>query len=192
MRKRLFAAFSLMVAGSAVAATPVLVTRFHLGTPIERRAVLVVAAPGLDGAGLEVKLYADAVRDQLRRLGFGDDTAGALPPLTATVSFSREVREFEAAQRPVTIGIGGGGFGGGVGGGASAAFGIGKRQSRAIYVTQLSVRLADQASGSVIWEGRAQSERRASAAKTEEEPAKLADALFRGFPGESGRTIRVK
>lgn len=192
MKKRLFAAFLLMAAGGALAATPVQVTRFHLGTPIERRAVWVVAGPGVDGAGLETKLYADAVREQLRRLGFGDDIAGAAPPLSATVSFSRVIREVEPARRPITIGIGGGGFGGGVGGGASASFGVGKRQSRALYVTQLSVQLRDQASGTVIWEGRAQDESRASGSKPEDTPTKLAEALFRGFPGESGRTITVK
>ncbi|MFM9828537.1 MAG: DUF4136 domain-containing protein [Sphingomonas sp.] len=192
MKKRFFTAFLLMMADGAVAATPVQVTRFHLGMPIERRAVSVVAGPGVDAAGLETKRYADAVREQLQRLGFADDIAGAAPPLSATVSFSRVIREAEPAQRPITIGIGGGGFGGGVGGGASASFGVGKRQSRAIYVTQLSVQLRDQASGTVIWEGRAQSESRAGAAKTDDAPAKLAEALFRGFPGESGRTITVK
>ncbi|MEB3067445.1 hypothetical protein, partial [Parvimonas micra] len=87
------------------------------------------------------------------------------------------------------IGLGGGGFGGGVGGGGSVAFGVGKPRGREAYVTELSVQIKRAGGGGVIWEGRARSEddTRSPAAQPAATAQKLAAALLKGFPGESGR-----
>jgi hypothetical protein len=50
--------------------------------------------------------------------------------------------------------------------------------------SELAVRLQRRSDGTAIWEGRAQAPAMA--------PDRLARALFQGFPGESGRTIRVR
>ena len=75
----------------------------------------------------------------------------------------------------------------------SGGIGIGKHRHKELIASELSVRITDRATGSTIWEGRAQldgavGEKEASPAAT---ASRLAAALFKGFPGESGRTIKV-
>jgi len=61
-------------------------------------------------------------------------------------------------------------------------------------VTDLRVRIQRRSDATVAWEGHAESEARAgsSAASRAALVDALAAALFRDFPGESGRTIRVR
>jgi hypothetical protein len=54
---------------------------------------------------------------------------------------------------------------------------------------QLSVRIKRRSDGTVFWEGRAANP---SGGAAPAGGAMLASALFRDFPGESGRTIRVR
>lgn len=183
----------VLAAGCTTPGSPVRVTRFHLHQPISRAAVAVEAAMPGDAAGLEVGLYARAVQAELVRQGFAAPAPGQPAPLLAAITLSRTIREVEAPQRPLSIGIGGG-SGGNVGVGGGTSFGIGKRRTNPVYAAQLSVQLRNRASGAVMWEGRAQTEARARSpdAQPAAEATKLAKALFQGFPGESGRTITVK
>lgn len=202
MRNRSIAVVALSAAlalGGCMTPAPVKVTRFHLGTPIDRAAVSVQPDPSATNvAGLEAGLYGAAVQEVLVAQGFAPATPGQTAPLVASFTLTRTVREIEPARSPITIGIGGGGFGGGIGGGggggASIGFGVGKKRAREVYVTELSVQIRRGAAGEVIWEGRAQTE--ADTRSPEAQPPatahKLAQALFKGFPGESGRTISVK
>ena len=60
-------------------------------------------------------------------------------------------------------------------------------------VSELRVRIQRRSDATVAWEGRAETETRAgSAADRGALVDRLAVALFRDFPGESGRTIRVR
>ena len=179
---------------AATAAAPVRVTRFHLDQPIPPQPVAVQAAIGSDPESLEQQRFAGAVANELAAIGFARETPDATAPLLAAVSFQRTTREEVAARPPVSIGLGGGGYGGSFGGGASVGFGVGKRQTRTFYTTELKVQLRRRSNGEVVWEGRAQME--ANAKSKEGQPGyaadKLARALFKGFPGESGRSITVK
>jgi hypothetical protein len=60
--------------------------------------------------------------------------------------------------------------------------------------TTLDVRIRRRSEGSLIWQGKAVSEARAggSAAERGTVVQRLAEAVFRDFPGESGRTIRTR
>ena len=183
-----------LMLGGCMTAAPVKVTRFHLGAPIERAAILVAPDPAATNvSGLEAGIYADALRTALTGQGFGVADAGSATPLVAQFLLTRTVRETAPAQAPVTIGLGGGSFGGGVGGGASVGFGVGKRRAREAYVSEMRVQIRRGAGGDVIWEGRAQhqADTRSPDAQPPVVARKLADALFRGFPGESGRSITV-
>lgn len=193
-RATAFALIAAALAGCATAATPVRVTRFHLGTPIDRGSVIVEPIADAGSAGLEARIYADAVAAALGEQGFQPALTGATAPLRATVTFTRQVRDLGTAPPPVSIGIGGGSFGGGVGGGGSIGFGIGKGRHREAYLTELSVQLRRTSDQTVIWEGRARSEAdsRARDAQPDVIAQKMARALFKGFPGESGRTINVR
>ena len=101
----------------------------------------------------------------------------------------------EAAGRrsPVSVGVGGstGSYGSGVGLGIGVNLGGGPKRMADL---QLAVRIDDAASGQALWEGRAVTmvPVKAPASQPSLAAAKLADALFRDFPGESGRTISVK
>lgn len=176
--------------GGCTTTDPVRVTRFHLDQPIARGAVAVLPAPGGDASSLEYQLYAKSVGEALAAQGFSPASAG---PYEATVAIARESRPVGVAQRPVSIGIGGGSFGGGVGGGGSIGFGVGKARQRELYVTQLSVQLRRLPQRDIVWEGRAitEADSRAQAAQPRVTADKLARALFTGFPGQSGRTITV-
>jgi hypothetical protein len=55
--------------------------------------------------------------------------------------------------------------------------------------TMLEVRIKRRSDGSVVWEGRAISDDGGDRVAAVE---KLSDALFRDFPGDSGRTIRTR
>jgi hypothetical protein len=60
--------------------------------------------------------------------------------------------------------------------------------------TKLDVRLRRRSEGSLIWQGQATGEARpaSSSASRVAEVQRLAEAVFRDFPGESGRTIRTR
>ena len=92
----------------------------------------------------------------------------------------------------MSIGVGGGTGGWGSGVGAGVGFDLGGRP-RGLVTTTLNLRIKRRADDSVTWEGRATSSGRAD--RPEGSPSalalRLADALFQGFPGESGSTIRV-
>ena len=194
------AAATLAGCTTTTASGPVDVTRFHLGAPLERGSVTVEPLPGGAGPSLEFQTYADAVREQLLSSGYTASTGGPAQYL-AVVSFTRAAREIEPRRSPVSIGLGGGGFsgggrrgGGGVGLGGGISFPIGKAKARAAVATELAVQIRRRSDGTVIWEGRAQTDAPVTAPEAQANVAagKLARALFQGFPGESGRSITVK
>ena len=194
MRSFVLLALPLALGACATATSPVQVTRFHLGQAIERGSAVVEPATGGDANSLEFKTYAAAVQRELQGIGYVPSEGLGSTLFVAVVAISRDSRAALARRSPVSIGIGGGsgGYGGGVGGGIS--FGLGGGARGDIVVTELSVKLKRRADQSVVWEGRAQIEARENAPAAQPGIAadKLAAALFRDFPGESGRTISVK
>lgn len=184
---------ALSLAGCATT-QPVEVTRFHLDQPLGRGSIDVQPLAAAGPASLEFKTYAAAVQGELLRAGYSAAAPGAAAQYLATVNFMRTSRGMIDEGPPVTLGLGVGGFGRHVGGGAEGGIGIGKHRRKELIASQLSVRITDRATGSTVWEGRAEmdgavGERQADPAAT---ATRLAHALFQGFPGESGRTIRVR
>lgn len=177
---------------------PVEVTRFHLGAQLERGSLKVEPVPGYAMSPLEFQTYADAVQAEALRSGF--TAAGTLDAqYVAAVGFRRDVREGPPRSSGVSVGLGGGGYsggyrGGGVGLGGGISFPIGKRRTHDVQVTVLDVTIRRRTDGTTIWEGHAitSAEVTAPDATAPAVARKLAVALFRGFPGESGRTITVK
>ena len=177
----------LVLGGCAASVPPVQVTRFHLPGDIARGPI----APVVTSNSLERGIYDAAVARELGRLGFpAGDTAARY---TFSTEVTRDTRAALAKRSPVTIGIGGGtgGYGGGVGLGAS--FGLGGNRSGQTVITRLSVQIRERGGNGVVWEGRAETEAPSNAAASQPGLAadKLASALFRDFPGVSGRTISV-
>lgn len=190
---RVFAlVFPALLAGCAATIPPVQVTRFHLGQPIPAGNVAIVPLAGGDSQGLEFRTYAAAVARELGRLGYAENASGQTP-LIAELDYSRGTRTDYARRSPVTIGIGGGSFGSHVGVGVGTSFGLGGNATRDTVITRLSVRLKSRVDSKPIWEGRAETQSPANAPSAQPGLAadKLANALFRDFPGRSGETITV-
>jgi hypothetical protein len=179
----------LALAACMTPATPTEVTRFHLGQVSERGTVALEPAPGGPG-GMEFGMYADAVGRELSRLGYAPVPAVGQGLYVALIDVRTGTRELGGSRSPVSIGIGGGtgGYGGGVGAGVS--FGLGGGRGGAVVSTQLSVQLKRRSDQTIVWEGRARGE--AAERDSGGLAQRLAVALFRDFPGESGRTISVK
>lgn len=186
---------------------PVQVTRFHLAQPIAPGSISVetgtpAGAAGLGPDTLESQGYNAIVAQRLARVGFTPALVPGQSELVASVTVDRGSRQDLAArQSGFSFGIGGFGGGGGyrhggtaVGGGLGVSGPIGGNQPRYVFGTRLMVQLKRRSDGTVIWEGRAMTEAKGSdpASQPNVAIAKLADAMFAGFPGESGRTITVK
>jgi hypothetical protein len=93
----------------------------------------------------------------------------------------------------VSVGVGGGtgGFRGGLGGGIG--FNLGGGSSERIF-TEMRVSIEQQSDGQRLWEGEALSETKSGSPEAEPRlvAAKLADAMFLDFPGESGESYEVE
>jgi hypothetical protein len=169
------------------------VTRFHLGNnPARGEIAIEPLDPAMRGS-FEFGRIAAAVERQLALQGWRV-VQNPRSEQVATVTLEQSAREGARRRSGLSIGIGGGTYGGGVGvgGGVTLPIGGGSRAGQ-VVLTQLSVRLQRRSDGTAIWEGRAHSE--AAGGTPQAQPAiaaeQLAAALFQGFPGESGRTIRV-
>lgn len=195
---------SIAVAGAALLAggctttrtAPVEVTRYHLGSLTERTGIAIEPMTGAAQISPEFQLYADAVAAELQRLGFAPGATGS--GYVAAVSFTRTQLGSYREQPPVSIGLGGGGIsggrrGGGVGLGGGLSFGIGGK-TRQVIGSELAVQLRRRSDNTTVWEGRAVTE--SVSGKPGNDPreaaARLAQALFKDFPGESGVTTTVK
>ncbi len=167
------------------------VTRFHLGQQIARAEIRV--EPGDAGGGLEFAALAAPVERELARLGWTVAGGNERSEQVAIVRV-QQGRRAAASGGGLSIGIGGGtgGYRSGVGVGVGGTIPLGS--SGPIVVTELSVRIQRRSDATVAWEGRANLEARENAPLANPQAAAdvLASALFRDFPGESGRTIRVR
>lgn len=185
---------ALPLAACVAPTGPVEVTRFHLPdtSALGRGPIAVEPAPGVDGQSLEFRSYAAAVARQLVLVGYAEQVAGPGEQV-AQVRVERRTLLPERRESPVSVGIGGstGSYGSGLG------VGIGLNLSGPPpeeVATDLAVTIRQRATGTVLWEGRASFTVRASSplADTQLGAAKLAEALFKGFPGKSGETILVE
>lgn len=184
-----------LLAGCTTAIAPVDVTRFH-GSEVARQGrVVITPANPADAQSLEFRTTANAVGAALSRTGFTVADAGSVgAEYEAVVEIGRQTIEPIAQGRsPVSVGVGGstGSFGSGLG------VGIGINLSgkpKPFVATRLRVQLRRVSDKVGFWEGRAETAAKQGtpAAQPGLAAGKLADALFQGFPGQSGQTITVK
>lgn len=185
----LIAAFAL--AGCVAPIGPVEVTRFHVPDARLGGPIAVVPAPGMSETSLELRTYQAAVARELVRVGYAE--RGPALGQIAEVRLMRRIWQPERERGPVSVGVGAGGGSYGSGVGMGVGIDLSGRPA-AQTETELAVAIKDRPGGRVLWEGRAQFIVRADSplAQTDLGAAKLAEALFRGFPGNSGETILVK
>lgn len=187
---------ALLLTGCVTPVGPIQVKRFHvldqMPGAISGR-IAVVPAEGFDGSSLEFRAYASAIGRELSGLGYTVVNAASAPDQLATLAYNQQTQTVQGGRSPVNVGVGGGtgGFRSGVGGGVG--FNLGGGPSERIF-TQIEVIIARSADQVRLWEGQAVSEAKPGtpAAETQLAAAKLAKAIFSGFPGESGATIEVQ
>jgi hypothetical protein len=181
------------LSGCVAPVGPVEVTRFHAPdvSPLGKGAIAVEPAPGNDGSSIEWQTYGAAVMHQLVLLGYTEAKPGSGGQV-ALVKLSRRTIQPRTAS-PVSVGVGGstGTYGSGVG------LGVGINLSpkpAAEVATELAVSIRDRSSGATLWEGRATFivSSKSPLATTALGAPKISEALFQGFPGQSGATIDVK
>lgn len=186
------------LSGCVAPVGPVQVTRFAAPefAAASRGTIAVEPAPGTDGRSLEWQTYSLAVQRQLTLLGYREVPAGQGGQV-AQLRVSRAVGDAARRSGPVSVGMGGstGSYGSGVGVGLgvnlNSLLGGGSGQQ---VTTELGVMIRDRASQRSLWEGRASFavDAKSPLASTDLAAAKMAEALFKGFPGQSGETIEVK
>jgi len=178
--------------------SPVEVTRFTGDQPqlLASGPIAVLPAPGVEADSLERAVFQDAVGRKLHELGY--IVTGDMAQQVAEVSFERFVEGAGPRRSPVGVGVGAGASsGGGYYGGSGVGVGVGIDLSpRPVdrYDTELRVMIKPAGGGLALWEGRARFVATANSdmAETGAAANKLADALFAGFPGQSGETIEVE
>lgn len=180
--------------GCTTQTAPVDVTRFHGPAVPTAQTVAITAAGGLPADSLEFRSHANAVAAALTRAGFRVVEEGRPSQIRAQIVLDR-LTQAPLVQRgsPVSVGVGGstGSYGGGLG------VGIGIDLSgppKPMVLSRLSVRLVDSVTNEAVWEGRAETvaKQGTPAAQPGLAAGRLADALFRDYPGRSGETITVK
>jgi hypothetical protein len=157
------------------------VARFHLGEPVARAQIAVEPFDKADANRPEYPAYAAAIGRQLSRLGWTVVPTTRQSEQIALIDLEQGSREAVAALSAARIGRG-----------VSATVPAGT--SAGVTATLLEVAIRRRSDGTVFWEGRAVGEARTGSPDAARTVAveRLAEALFRDFPGESGRTIRVK
>lgn len=198
IRLALASAAALLLAGCATGyrQAPVDVTRYHLGQPMERTTVAIEPMSGAMQISPEYQTYASAVAAELERMGYVQASSDRASGYIAAVSFLRGSKGSFRENPPVSIGLGGssfGGGGGGVGVGGGISFGLGGKQ-REVMGSELWVQLRRRSDNTTVWEGRAVTDVLSGTPGADPAPTatRLAQALFKDFPGESGITITVK
>lgn len=193
-RKCLFPLVALLLLSACVVPTgPVEVTRFNRAAEGvvygSGSFAVVVAGEAASDTSLAASPYISAVAREMQRVGYSEKTTGS--DVIAEIRFA--VTNIARERRsPVSVGVGGstGSFGSGIGLGVGINLGGGSSDQ---VETTLAVRIVRRSDNLVLWEGKASQVAKAGspAAQPGIAAAKLAEAMFKDFPGVSGETIRV-
>lgn len=181
---------TLALSACMIPTGPVEVTRFN------RIAEGIVYGTGsfavttTSGDTLALSPYLAAVQREMERVGYSKALDGS--DVIAEVSVQR-VQFNGNDQNPVSVGVGGstGSYGSGVGVGVGLNLNA-LGDQRGIETT-LNVRILRTSDKLVIWEGRAtqRGALNSPAAQPGIASSKLAEALFKDFPGTNGETVTV-
>ena len=193
VRLSAIACAALLAGCTTTYVSPVEVTRFTGDQPQALGAgpIAVRAGPAAPPDSLELNVFRDAVARELQDQGYVIVNGEA--PQVAEVTIDQFVEQPGYNNSPVSVG-------GGVAGGSygsSAGVGVGidltPRPSERLH-RELRVMIKPAQGGTALWEGRARFTATANSgfADTQAAATKLADALFGGFPGQSGETIEVE
>ncbi|MBX7497163.1 DUF4136 domain-containing protein [Qipengyuania sp. 6B39] len=185
---------TIALGGCATPPGPVEVTRFVAVDQTSRLGqgtIFIETMEGTDGDSLELAPYKAAVAAELTALGYVESDRASAGQI-AQVGVGKYFREAGDRRGPVSVGVGGGT--GGYRSGVGVGLGINLGGDKDRLGTELSVRITDAASGTSLWEGRADFSppENSPLARGTANAQTVASALFREFPGNNGETIEVK
>jgi hypothetical protein len=173
--------------------SPVEVTRFTGDQPqaLGSGPIAVRAGPTAPPDSLELNVFRDAVARELQEQGYVVINGEAPQVAEVTIDLFAEQPGYNNSPVSVGGGVAGGSYG------SSAGVGVGidltPRPSERLH-RELRVMIKPAEGGTALWEGRARFTATVNSdfAETQAAATKLADALFGGFPGQSGETIEVE
>ena len=168
--------------GGGTAGAGIEVARFHLGEPtIARAQIAIEPFDRADANRADYPAYAASVAREVTRLGWTVMASSGQSEQIALIDVEQGSRDAIAALTAARIGRG-------VAPTSQAG------SSADVTATLLEVAIRRRSDATVFWEGRAVTEAKSDSGAAQSSAAvdRLATALFRDFPGESGRTIRVR
>ena len=191
-----------LLAGLSACATPFKadVSRFTAPLPAAGQSFAVVPEDPKLAGGLEFATYANSVAAEMQELGY----VRAASPETADLLVRFDYRVDGGRERVRTDFNGGfGAFGpwgpwGGWGGRGFGAWGFGFNdpffggpnvRSYTIYTSGVDMKIDRRVDGQRLFEGKAEAVSRSN--RLPRLVPNLVDALFTGFPGNSGETVRI-
>lgn len=170
------------------------VTSFHIEVPPAGARVQMTPINENKKDSLEFKAYGDMIQATMGRAGFARADSGSPDYIVGYDVIINDGREKIRSFGGVGFNRGFWGPGWGYGGfwgpawGGGAGFGAGNITSRTVYRAELAVEIR-KPDGTMVFEGRAEADTRKRSLP--ELVPMLAEALFREFPGENGKTRRV-
>ena len=185
LRNSIIATAALLAAcstsGSGGRAGGVEVARFHLGEQVARAQIAIEPFDRADSNSADFPAYAAAVERELTRLGWTVVRTVGQSEQVALIDVTQGSREAIAPLASARIG-------------RNVAATAPTGSSAGVVAPLLEVGIKRRSDGTVFWEGRAVGEARTGTPQAAPAAAvdRLAAALFRDFPGESGRTIRMR
>jgi hypothetical protein len=183
------ALIAALVAAVPASAAPIEVTRFHLSQPLAGMTIAVVPPDGIDANNLQYQAWLSGISAELARAGFKPVAAGQPADLTATPRIDTQTSTQQRSS-PFSVGIGGATGGRNVGIGGGFSFPIGKGSTRTLVLAMLNLQIKRNSDAAVQWEGRASET--VKPADVTASINRLARAMLTGFPGVSGKTVKVK
>jgi len=207
--KKIFAfaaPFALMALAACTTGLPTQVQRFQAMPAPEGQSFVIEAANEANRGGLEFSQYAELVRRHLIAHGYAEAASHDQASLIVTLDYGVDGGRERIVSYPDPFpywGYGGfGGYGRGWGRGWGA-YGFGyspyywgwggwggyDTHSYTVYTSYLDLDIRRAADGQSLFEGLAQAHSRSN-----ELPAlvpNLVEAMFTGFPGNSGETVRI-
>jgi hypothetical protein len=198
----LAAPLALLTLGGCATGFPAQVSRFQAMPAPQGQSFVIQAADPADRGGLEFAQYADLVRRHLAALGYSE----AASPQAATLVVSLDYGIDNGKQRVVGALPGFGryrGFGFGYGrfwphGGWGRGYSFGwddpfyfggNIDVQTIYTSFVDLDIKRAADGQSVFEGTAKA--RAATDNLRTLVPNLVDAMFIGFPGNSGEQVRI-
>jgi hypothetical protein len=202
---------ALFALGGCATGFPAQVSRFQQMPAPAGQSFVIQAADARDRGGIEFGQYADVVRRHLLALGYSEAPDAAAANLLVTLDYGVDHGRQQVERRPGFGGWGGGfgaygfhnpyRFGGyrGFGRFATGAYwgwddpfffgGFNQIDVRTVYSSFLDMDIKRTADGKSVFEGTAKAHSGTDRLQTV--VPNLIEALFTGFPGNSGETVRI-